>query len=332
MSKTFVLSDESVNSYGYWVLSSGIDLTAFKNNPVMLWMHNRAWRGKRDDVLPIGRWENIRLEDGKLLADAVFDEEDEFALSIKNKVEGGFLKMASIGITPTAWEEDVKLLKPGQTRPTVTKSKMKEASIVDIGSNENALALYDDNGNIYELSDGSYPIPLLNQKQYKKMSKIHDVLKLAHEASDDAVVEEIQLLQKEKNEADKKLSDAQAKVIDLQGKLKAKEDAEALAKKAEAETLTHEAIKDGRLNADAKDSTLQLFAQNHEAAKAMLAGIPKRSKVSDKLADTADNSEFAKLEKLTYSEMDRQGLIKTLKRHPELYKQKFKEQFGKDPK
>ena len=124
--------------------------------------------------------------------------------------------MASIGITPTAWEEDAKLLKPGQTRPTVTKSKIKEASIVDIGSNENALALYDDNGNIYELSDINCPIPLLNQKSKNKMSKIHEVLKLAAEASDDAVVEQIQLLQKQKDDSDTQLAAEQAKVIDLQ--------------------------------------------------------------------------------------------------------------------
>ncbi len=33
---TFVLSDESRNSYGFVVLTDGIDTTAFERNPVML--------------------------------------------------------------------------------------------------------------------------------------------------------------------------------------------------------------------------------------------------------------------------------------------------------
>ena len=38
---TFVISDESVNSYGYIVKTDGIDITAFERNPVMLYMHER---------------------------------------------------------------------------------------------------------------------------------------------------------------------------------------------------------------------------------------------------------------------------------------------------
>ena len=60
---TFVLSDESVNSYGFVVLTEGIDTSAFERNPVMLYMHNR-------DGNVIGRWENIRKEDKRLLGDA----------------------------------------------------------------------------------------------------------------------------------------------------------------------------------------------------------------------------------------------------------------------
>lgn len=40
--KTFVLSDESVNSYGFRVLTDGIALDNFKKNPVMLWNHTRT--------------------------------------------------------------------------------------------------------------------------------------------------------------------------------------------------------------------------------------------------------------------------------------------------
>ena len=51
------------------MLTSGADLSVFENNPVMLLNHD-------DWELPIGRWENIRIEGTLILADAVFDEDD----------------------------------------------------------------------------------------------------------------------------------------------------------------------------------------------------------------------------------------------------------------
>lgn len=46
---TFVISDESVNSYGKVILTDGIDISQFERNPVMLYMHERA--------TVVGRWE-----------------------------------------------------------------------------------------------------------------------------------------------------------------------------------------------------------------------------------------------------------------------------------
>lgn len=129
----FTLSDESLNVYGSRVLTQGIDLAKFRRNPVMLYGHDR----KR---LPIGRWENIKVSGGKLTADPVFDDGDEFAQDVKRKVEGGFLRAASIGFNVLESSDKRNYLLPGQTRPTVIKSELVEASIVDIPANGNALA------------------------------------------------------------------------------------------------------------------------------------------------------------------------------------------------
>lgn len=53
--KTFILHDETVNTQGFRMLTSGADLSVFENNPVMLLNHD-------DWNMPIGRWENIRVE------------------------------------------------------------------------------------------------------------------------------------------------------------------------------------------------------------------------------------------------------------------------------
>lgn len=144
MPTTFILSDESINTYGFRVLTDGIDTTDFEKNPVMFFGH-ASWD------LPIGRWENIRKEGGKLLADAVFDSEDLYAQKIESKVRQGILRATSIGfdIINTSAEDEV--LEQGQTRATVTSSSIFEASIVSVPANKNALRLRK-KGNTIELA------------------------------------------------------------------------------------------------------------------------------------------------------------------------------------
>lgn len=126
--KDFILSDESVNSYGFVVKTSGIVLEKFLSNPVMYYNHERS-RGV------IGRWENVRVEGGKLLATPVFDEEDELGKKIANKVAKGFLRAASIGI---------EVLTVDASGTTATTSELVESSICDLPSNKNALRLFKD--------------------------------------------------------------------------------------------------------------------------------------------------------------------------------------------
>jgi hypothetical protein len=86
--------------------------------------------------------ENLRKDGDNLIGTPVFDEQDAFAKKIADKWERGFLKMASAGLDLVEQSTEATLLLPGQTRATVTKSKLIEVSIVDIGANDDALALY----------------------------------------------------------------------------------------------------------------------------------------------------------------------------------------------
>src|ERR1035437_2291091 len=98
--KTFVLTDESLNCFGFWLPLSGAILDQFEKNPLMLWMHHRPWRGTKDEVLALGTWSNIRKDKSKgaILADSSFDQNDDFAGQIESKVEGDIYRMASLGI------------------------------------------------------------------------------------------------------------------------------------------------------------------------------------------------------------------------------------------
>ena len=80
----------------------------------MLYNHN-------DWSRPIGRWENIRIEGGKILADPVFDMEDKRengGAEIASQVERDFIRMASIGAwPPDEVDDDPYRWTSGQYRP-----------------------------------------------------------------------------------------------------------------------------------------------------------------------------------------------------------------------
>lgn len=168
MAKDVIISTGAVNCYGTRVLTEGIDLSQYERNPVLLWMHRRAFDG---NAMPIGKVENLRVEDGKLIGTPVFDQNDDFAKQIESKWESGFLRMASAALEPIETSADEALVLPGQTRETVTRSKLIEVSIVDIGGNDEALQLCGADGKLMTLAAGedAPDLPLLQTlaKEYK---------------------------------------------------------------------------------------------------------------------------------------------------------------------
>lgn len=164
MAKDVIISTGAVNCYGTRVLTEGIDLGQYERNPVLLWMHRRAFDG---DAMPIGKVENLRVEDGKLIGTPVFDQSDDFAKRIESKWESGYLRMASAALEPIETSADEALVLPGQTRETVTRSKLIEVSIVDIGGNDEALQLCGADGKVMNLAAGedAPSLPLLQPRK-----------------------------------------------------------------------------------------------------------------------------------------------------------------------
>lgn len=160
MAKEVIISTSGLNCYGGRVLTSGIDLTQFSKNPILLWMHRRSFER---DAMPIGRIDNLRIDGDRLIGTPVFDQNDEFAKKIESKWENGFLRMASAGIEIIETSDAPEYLLQGQTRRTITRCRLEEVSIVDIGGNDEALQLYDPSGKVLKLSAGedSDVLPLL---------------------------------------------------------------------------------------------------------------------------------------------------------------------------
>lgn len=167
---TFVVSDESINYMGSIVLTSGIDTTKFERNPVMFYMHERP--------TVIGRWENIRKDDDKLLADAVFDDTTPLGKQVKDQVEKGFLRAASIGI-------EIIEEKYIDGVNTITESILSEISIVDLPGNKNALKLY---------KKGNRSFIRLAEKVTDLRASIIEVLGLDDNVTDSEILAEIRAL------------------------------------------------------------------------------------------------------------------------------------------
>lgn len=69
------------------------DLSRFKSNPVAF-LNHASWS------LPIGRWENVRVEGGVLRGDFVASEAHDVARIVKAMLIEGTLRCASVGFIP----------------------------------------------------------------------------------------------------------------------------------------------------------------------------------------------------------------------------------------
>lgn len=201
--KGFLVSDESINSHGFRVLTKGIQLKNFKKNPVGFFNHNTGgscWSPDPNYTGPVIRWEDIEADGDKLYANPIFDENDPTGKMLADKVANDFIRAASIGFRIIETSNDPALMEKGQQYPTVTKCELLEISVVDIPANKNALALYDDEGKRIELNDDVVSVTLsarlpketkeqLSNQTNTAMSKLTDAIKNLFNAAKEADVE-----------------------------------------------------------------------------------------------------------------------------------------------
>lgn len=328
--KTFILHDETVNTQGFRMLTSGADLSIFKSNPVMLLNHN-------DWDLPIGRWENIRIEGTLILADADFDENDERVKPILDKVERGYLKAASIGAwPPLETSADPLLMLPGQELPTVTKWIAREASVCTIGSNHNALALYDKENKLINMADAKalirlFDTPNVSPQKNRQMTILTGLLNLSDSASEQAIADEVKKIIALRDSLQTENTTLKTTNQALSAKVEGYEKKEKETRQATAVKLVDTAIKDGRLDAKGKEAWIEMFDSNYDQAKVQLEAIPARGSVAAQVQPSAGKNENVQLADMTFADILKADRLKELKKEPELYKQKFFEAYGKYP-
>lgn len=305
------VTDDSINSYGTRVLTSGISLERFTPNPVGLYNHNRSWEGKVTDQLPICKW--VELETGKdyMIAMPEFDMEDDFAAKVARKYEKGILNAASIGIIIIETSEDSKYMLPGQRYPTITKCILREISICDIPSNANSVCLYDTEGNHIGDTEEELTLALSASKGgSEEITKIFDFDKNTNEMELKFAALKLGL-KETATEAEvlAKMSDIQAQNIELSQKVEAYEAASKLAKTKQIEVTLNEAVTAKKIKEADKASWKQILEANLEAGKAALDAIAPTMSLHDfsnKGGESSDDEDdVMKYQGKTFSELSK---------------------------
>lgn len=124
-----IASSEVEDRDGEVVSVDGWKLEQYKQNPQLLWMHNR---NLAHNGLPIGKakrvWKKKIDGETKLVFEPEFDESTEFNKTVKKFVDEGLLNSFSVGFLPLEREAN-----------TYTKQVLLEISLVPVPSNHEAV-------------------------------------------------------------------------------------------------------------------------------------------------------------------------------------------------
>ncbi len=287
----------------------------------MLYMHVR---GK-----VIGKWVNIRLEAGKWLAEPDFDMDDPEAAKIAKKVEKGYLKACSVGVNPLVIVEiDGELW--------ATEWEIIETSIVDAGSNANALALMTPRGEMITSDVQNHILNLQAMSEQKK-----PVTPVTIPAPGEQVVTapavapvEIALAAGLAEGATNELVAIAIKNMAAENtrlKLEAEQ-----REKAEIDAVIDQAVLDGKIKATDKPIWQTMAAANASNVKTVLANMAKPvdlalfAKDGAQAAGAADDEEALAEE---YKKLDKaDGLVKLQATNPARFNKLYKARFGVDYK
>ena len=321
------ISNESVNCYGTRILTSGIDLAQYQRNPVLLYMHER---GK-----VVGLVKDVKVEGQDVTGELVFDEATDLSRQLKKQWEFGSVKMVSASFQVLEMSDDKQLLAEGQQRPTVTKSKLIEVSVVDIGGNDDAIVLTHE-GKTISLSAGQNAIdgvlPLLdNVSKTPLKNKEMELKDLAIKLGLKETATEAEV-----NEKLASLSLAAGKVTALENQVQTLQAQQQAVELAAVTHAVETAIAEKRLAAGMKDHFVELGKKlGLEQLNLTLSAMQPQSKITATLYRTdngnivADPQDYSKYEKL--SAVPANVMMDLHDNHHDEFVRLYKAEYGFEP-
>lgn len=306
--KPFLLSDSSVNSYGFRLLTSGYQKNEFVKNPIGYRMHLR-------DEGVVVRWDDIKVDGDKITGKPVINLNHPKGQQCFEEIENGFLNAASVGhIVALEISDDPALKLPNQVGPTITKWFNRECSLVDIPGNFNALKLYDKDEQEINLADFSKTKILPDMKQIFFTPAQLQAMNLTADASETAVAA-----------AFTNLVAKAAKAEALQTQLN---DLNAQVCKDKVEGVLTAALAAGKVTKEVAEKLKVTYANDPDNLKQLVDAMPTYQPVAKRVEDlsAAKQKHLADLSAKTFDQLMESGELDELKKHlPEVYAEKVKE-------
>ncbi len=306
------LTNDSLNSYGTRVLTYGLDIEQYNRNPVLLWMH---YRGQ-----VIGTVTDLRREHGEITGLLNFDEASELSQRCKKQWEFGSLRMVSVGIDILEWSNDPNLAVEGQTMATITKSKLTEVSVVDIGANDDAIRLNYQGQQLNLSAGGACPLPSLynqsNQPQSTYPTEMDTKvlalkLGLPEGADETAIYAKIDEIKATSTEVETLRAEKEAVI------------------QREVEALVDGAVAEKKIELKMRDHFLQLGksvgADNLRTTFQSMSPREKLSATLNSSGQAVQPKTYAKL-----SDVPSEELMQLRESDPDHYKQLYKAEYGID--
>jgi HK97 family phage prohead protease len=324
--KRIILSNEGLNSYGFRVKTGGIKMDRFMKNPV-LFLNHSTWS------LPVGKWEDLKVEGGTLTGVPVFDMQDERGAEAARKYQEGFLNAASISVKTVKTSNDAKDLVLGQKYETITECELMEVSLVGIPSNPQAIRLSTQDQDMAWLS----AIPALKQATPEQAHTQTTVVQLGVQPSTQNIPVMKELLKSLGLPEGATEAEALLAVQGMQTQLSA-------ARTASIEAAIQSHLATGAIGGDEDTEVYKkLYAANFEATNAMLSaktpvkviemgaaagnapvvtlsGAIQQAAAGNAQAAAADANDRSTWTHLQWSKEDPKALLAMKQSEPEKYK------------
>ena len=358
--KQFVITDNSVNIYGFRLLTEGYMLEEFEKNPIGYYMHNR-------DLGVLVKWEDLQKKGDTVVGYPNINLSHVRGTQTIEEINGGFLNAASVGhIIVIEAVDDPKLKLPGQTGPTITKWYNRECSLVDIPGNENALCLYNLKGeeinlNLFAKSANIKSLSSSSPIDDNAVGNINIDEQLKNAVNNkDITQEQVNELRKQYVNSPDKLTNLLHKFGQMRIKYLMSLDWNDLDKKGllpelkekflqgyqqkfytefgKDDKTVEEQKKTNDTGIDAEIERLKEFAINNgdlepEVAKKMQDNFKDNPEKLKKLFQEAPQNRIHSLMEFDWDKLDKEGLLPELKqKYLQGFKQKYKVNFGIDYK
>jgi len=320
--RQYVLSDSSVNEYGFRLLTSGYELEAFQKNPIGYYMH------RREDGIVL-KWEDLQIADDKVLGTPVINLSNVRGTQTCDEAENGFLNAASVGhIVVLEYSTDPELMLPGQTGPTITKWYNKECSLVDIPGNGNALTrLYDAQENEINLVDLQIAPPGIKAFQKDIVKELSDLLCIGDGGDEKVLISVVQDLAARAGNLELENKTLRNDKESLQQQI---DDLNSARNRFEITAILNRALEDKKVTVELRDKLANDYATNPEGLKALIAAMPAYRSIAEHLKSKQQDKTEAQWLWDDYEKNDPSGMrLKELRandpvKYKELFEGKFK--------